>query len=58
MGSSKGPEPPAKPVIRVSADTTAALEGIERFRSTALFTLHEDLVDLDNELDILFRRQI
>lgn len=59
MDSAQGPEQPAKRMVNVDVTgVAAAIEGLERFRANLLFTWHEDLVELDDELDILFRGQI
>ena len=59
MDSAQGPEQPAKRMINMEVTgVAAAIEGLERFRASVLFTWHEDLVDLDDELDILFRGQL
>ncbi|WP_411147432.1 hypothetical protein [Streptomyces sp. A30] len=42
----------------MNVDVSAAIEGIEKFRATIFFAWHEDLVQLDDELDILFRGQL
>ncbi|MCX4976492.1 MULTISPECIES: hypothetical protein [unclassified Streptomyces] len=59
MDSAQGPEHPPHWRVRVHVSgVAAAIADLERFRANVLFTWHEDLVELDDELDILFRGQI
>jgi hypothetical protein len=52
------PEERRRKTVAVTADTASFKEGVEKFRSAVLFTYHDDLVELDNELDILYRGQL
>ncbi|MFJ4988816.1 hypothetical protein ACIP9H_34070 [Streptomyces sp. NPDC088732] len=51
-------DPPAKPTIRVTTDVAAALEALEKIRVGLVFSMHVDLLALDDELDILYRGQL
>ncbi|MER6109307.1 hypothetical protein [Streptomyces hirsutus] len=59
MDSAQGPEQPPKRTVNVEvAGVAAVIEGIERFRANVLFAWHQDLADLDDELDALYRGQL
>ncbi|MYX67331.1 hypothetical protein K388_05614 [Streptomyces sp. KhCrAH-43] len=52
------PKEQPKPLVRVATNTSSFIEGIQKFRSAVLFAYHDDLVELDDELDILYRGQM
>ena len=51
------PEPNPKP-ITFSVDTSSFADGLWKVRAAMLFTWNPDLVDLDDELDIMYRGQL
>lgn len=53
-------QPIDKPSVSVSmsVDASSAVEGFWKARSAAFFALHEELVALDDELDIMYRGQL
>ncbi|MFE9850377.1 hypothetical protein ACFYPN_16410 [Streptomyces sp. NPDC005576] len=52
------PEEQRPRTVNVATDTASFKEGVEKFRSAMLFEYHDDLMELDDELDILYRGQL
>ncbi|MFE7072610.1 hypothetical protein ACFU96_21265 [Streptomyces sp. NPDC057620] len=59
MNNAQGPEHSSERMVTVEVtDVAAAIADLERFRANLLFSWHQDLVELGDELDILYRGQL
>lgn len=51
-------EPDERLTVEVRADTSGFWAGIERFRTAVMLAMHPDLEVLDDELNVLYGRQL
>ncbi len=52
------PPEPSEKTVTVSVDTAGCIDGLWKARAALLFGWNPDLVDLDDDLDILYRGQL